>query len=469
MLKNPDNYRPITILSCFSKLFTAVLNARLTKYVDLNDILQENQAGFRYSTSDQIFSLHALIEILKARKMKLFCAFIDFRKAFDSVWRTGLWTQLLKSEIDGKLLRIIRNIYQGIKSCVSLNGQHSNFFYSSIGLRQGENLSPSLFALFLNDLENFMLAHRCNGVDIECMDDDLVVFTTILLLLYADDTAIVAENEIALQHSLDHFFKFCKDLKLCINYDKTKVLIFGVRKKERFNFHIDNNTVEIVDTFKYLGVILSSSRSFLKARMHVIRQARKALFLLYKRIRHFNLSLKLQIKLFDHTIVPILLYGSEVWGFENTDVIERVHNEFLRKISNLRKSTPIYILHAELGRLPLEINIKVRMVNFWFSIVTGKQSKLSYILHKCLSNDTANGIYEHKLIKYIREIFNSVGRSDILTINDFSNVNITAMKNSVIRTLKDQYKQRWNSQLENSSKGQNYKLLKTDIAYCWTG
>ena len=85
-VENPENYRPITILSCFSKLFTSVLNARLTKFVEVNDILEENQAGFRkgYSNSDQIFSLHALIEILKARKMKLFCAFIDFRKAFDS-------------------------------------------------------------------------------------------------------------------------------------------------------------------------------------------------------------------------------------------------------------------------------------------------------------------------------------------------------------------------------------------------
>ena len=148
--ENPENYRPITILSCFSKLFTAVLNTRLTKYVTENEILEENQAGFRkgYSTSDQIFSLHALIEIMKARKMKLFCAFIDFRKAFDSVWRTGLWSQLIKTEIDGKFLRIIRNIYQGIKSCVSLNGQNSNFFYSNAGLRQGENLSPLLFSFF---------------------------------------------------------------------------------------------------------------------------------------------------------------------------------------------------------------------------------------------------------------------------------------------------------------------------------
>ena len=465
--ENPENYRPITILSCFSKLFTAVLNTRLTKYVTENEILEENQAGFRkgYSTSDQIFSLHALIEIMKARKMKLFCAFIDFRKAFDSVWRTGLWSQLIKTEIDGKFLRIIRNIYQGIKSCVSLNGQNSNFFYSNAGLRQGENLSPLLFSLFLNDLENFMIAHGCDGVDIDCVDEELVVYTQLLLLLYTDDTAILADNEESLQHNLDDFFKFCKALRLSINYAKTNILIFGVKNKESFHFQLDNNKIDIVDTFKYLGVTFSSSRSFLKARLHAVQQARKALCLLYKRIRYFNLPLKLQIKLFDHTIVPILLYGSEIWGFENTDLIEKLHNEFLRKITNLRKSTPIYMLHAELGRFPLEINIKVRMINFWLSIVTGKPSKFSYILYKCLLNDTDDGIYEHKWIKYIREILHSVGRSDVLEIRDFKNVNIAALKNSVIRTLKDQYMQNWETKLEKSSKGQHYRLLKHEMAF----
>ena len=316
--ENPENYRPITILNCFSKLFTAVLNTRLTKYVTENEILEENQAGFRkgYSTSDQIFSLHALIEIMKARKMKLFCAFIDFRKAFDSVWRTGLWSQLIKTEIDGKFLRIIRNIYQGIKSCISLNGQNSNFFYSNTGLRQGERLSPLLFSLFLNDLENFMIAHGCDGVDIDCVDEELVVYTQVLLLFYADDTAILADNEESLQHNLDEFLKFCKALRLSINYTKTNILIFGVKNKECFHFQLDNNKIDIVDTFKYLGVAFSSSRSFLKARLHAVQQAWKALCLLYKRVRYFDLPLKLQIKLFDHTIVPILLYGSEIWGFK---------------------------------------------------------------------------------------------------------------------------------------------------------
>ena len=146
----PENYRPITILSCFGKLFTAVLNSRLNDFLNEHDTLEENQAGFRagYSTCDNIFVLHALIEILKTKKIKLFCSFIDFSKAFDSVWRVGLWSKLLKNNISGKFFRIVYHIYQGIKSCISFNGNQSSFFPCLRGVRQGENLSPVLFALF---------------------------------------------------------------------------------------------------------------------------------------------------------------------------------------------------------------------------------------------------------------------------------------------------------------------------------
>ena len=100
----PENYRPITILSCFGKLFTSILNLRLQTFLETNNIIKENQAGFRsgYSTTDHIFVLHALIEILKRKKIKLFCGFIDVKKAFDSVWRVGLWQKMLSYNINGK-------------------------------------------------------------------------------------------------------------------------------------------------------------------------------------------------------------------------------------------------------------------------------------------------------------------------------------------------------------------------------
>ena len=90
--KQPENYRPITILSCFGKLFTAILNHKLNNILKHNNILKENQAGFRsgYSKVDHIFTLHVLIELLKRKKKTLFCLFVDYSKAFDSVWRVGL-------------------------------------------------------------------------------------------------------------------------------------------------------------------------------------------------------------------------------------------------------------------------------------------------------------------------------------------------------------------------------------------
>ena len=93
----PENYHPITILRCMGKLFTAILNTRLNTFLEVSSMLNETQCGLRasYSTTDNIFVIHALIECLRVHKLKLYCAFIDFTKAFDNVWRVGLWGKLL--------------------------------------------------------------------------------------------------------------------------------------------------------------------------------------------------------------------------------------------------------------------------------------------------------------------------------------------------------------------------------------
>ena len=86
--KSPENYKPKKIMSCFGNLFTFILNARLNKIINAHTLLEENQADFRagYSTMHHIFVLHALTELAKTQKKKLFCSFIDFSKTFDSVW-----------------------------------------------------------------------------------------------------------------------------------------------------------------------------------------------------------------------------------------------------------------------------------------------------------------------------------------------------------------------------------------------
>ena len=100
--------------------------------------------------------------------------------------------------------------------------------------------------------------------------------------------------------------------------------------------------------------------------------------------RIHNLSIKCQLDLFDKIVKPILLYGCEIWGFGKNDIIERVHLKFCKLLLRLKVSTPNFMVYGELGRYPLEIDIKVRMISYWCKLIQGKQSKVSTIAYKLL-------------------------------------------------------------------------------------
>jgi hypothetical protein len=152
---NPKHFRPITILSCFGKLFTSILLKRLNHYSEQFSVLNESQCGFRkgYSTVDNIFVLHSFFELIKLKKKKFFAAFVDFEKAFDTVWRDALWSfdtvwrdalwsKLLINNINGKMYNVIYIMYQNIKSRIVYNGKVSNYFDCNNGVRQGKRFSP---------------------------------------------------------------------------------------------------------------------------------------------------------------------------------------------------------------------------------------------------------------------------------------------------------------------------------------
>lgn len=100
--------------------------------------------------------------------------------------------------------------------------------------------------------------------------------------------------------------------------------------------------------------------------------------------RIHNSSIKCQLDLLDKIVKPILLYGCEIWGFGKNDIIERVHLKFCKLLLRLKVSTPNFMVYGELGRYPLEIDIKVRMISYWCKLIQGKQSKLSTIAYKLL-------------------------------------------------------------------------------------
>lgn len=347
-------------------------------------------------------------------------------------------------------------MYKDIKSCIFTNGQMSNFFPCERGVRQGENLSPLLFSIFLNDLQSNMFTSGCQGVKLQ--HGDPAQWLNLLILLYADDTLILSYNPTDFQKSLDAFADYCETWHLKVNLSKSNVIIFGARNTNMYHFTLHGSELEITNKYKYLGIYFTSNGSFATARKFLTEQANKAMHLLYTRIYNLDLPIDLQLKLFDHTIVPILLYGSEIWGFESLDIIEQVHNTFLRKITKARKSTPIYMLHGELGRYPLSILIKCRMLTFWNRLVSGKNTKYAYKIYEYM---ILQGPNHFKWTRCITNILQEIGRPDI-----WLNQNIATpvfIKQLAKRTLVDQYIQCWTAKMTLSSKGMFYQSFKSDL------
>ena len=266
---NPNNYRGITLISCLAKFFTIILNNRLK--IVAKWVISQIQAGFRpgYSTLDHVFSLMCILILYKNYKKNLFIAFIDYQKAFDTIWRAGLWSKLMKEGIGGKFLNVIKDMYAKSKSCVLQNGKTSGYFSSYAGVRQGEILSPLLFAFYINDLEDFFKSKNISSLSslkdishdvINLMDIEMNLYLDLLTLFYADDTILMSETALGLQQALDELLNYCKEWKLTVNQDKTKIISILNEKKSKMaspKFFYDGKELEIVNEFNYLGVLLT--------------------------------------------------------------------------------------------------------------------------------------------------------------------------------------------------------------------
>ena len=145
--------------------------------------------------------------------------------------------KLLRNGINGKLFRVIYNLYQNIKSCVMYSGKQSNSFNSYCGVKQDETLSPVLFSLFLNDLEDFLTNSNCSEeIHLNIQGNDLEANLKILTLLYADDTVIFATHLATFQENINAFFENSEHWRLNVNLNTTKILVFGVRNTMNFEF-----------------------------------------------------------------------------------------------------------------------------------------------------------------------------------------------------------------------------------------
>ena len=269
----------------------------------------------------------------------------------------------------------------------------------------------------------------------------------------------MAESPEDLQKSLTVFSEYCEKWKLKINTDKSKILIFGSKLPKNKTFYIKDIKLDIVDSYKYLGIIFCRNGSFLQAKKTLISQAKKGMTLLKIRIRNLNLPIDCQLRIFDSTIVPILLYSSEIWGFGNNQNIEQIQLTFLKDLLKLRKSTPLPMIYGELGVFPLDIKIKTKMLSFWATLITGKASKISATLYRFMLHETVMHGYKFKWLTDIVDTLNKLGMGNYWLNQNIMNKN--AFVHSVSKRLKDQYRQIWNDNLNVYPKCITYRIFKS--------
>ena len=311
-------------------------------------------------------------------------------------------------------------MYSKAKSCVQWNLTTSQYFSCTSGVRQGENLSPLLFAVFLNDLKAFV-SNRVGGLNslrkearnTDFDEPEIDALYKMLVLIYADDTVICAESPGELQNALDAMFDYCKKWQLKINSTKTKVMIFSrgkVRKLPAFMY--DGKQLDIVFSFQYLGVKFNYNNKFKVAQKQLYDRASRAMFSLLRKVKSLLLPIDVSIELFDRMIAPILLYGAEIWCPQMCELVNKLQLRFYKILLNLSRSTPSHMILGELGQYPLEIQAKSRMLCFWYKLSDPQnRGKLSSLVYEFLLCMYKKNVYKSLYLRCIEDTLNALGFS----------------------------------------------------------
>jgi hypothetical protein len=360
-------------------------------------------------------------------------------------------------------------MYKTAKSYIKHENYTGFTFNCEIGVRQGENLSPLLFALYLNDLEDF-LAKAYNGLDkfnalIQEYNQTkgIMVYLKLFTILYADDTIILAESSDEMQAALNGLFPYCQLWKLKINTSKTKTVIFGAKMyKTKTQFKIGDICLNIVSEYDYLGICFKYNGNLSPGIAKLRDQASRAMYALISKSRKLGLSLDVQLYLFDTLVIPVALYGSEIWGCKNLDIIEQLHLKFMRMLLRVNKATPKCMIYGELGRLPLKYNIEIRMINYWYKLISGNKRKISYNMYRLLYKLDGAEVFHSDWILKIKQILVNCDLYDEFWNNQecqglYSEVSCEMFKSKTKKNLKEWYEKSWRNDLQNSSKCSLYR------------
>ena len=320
-----SNYRPVSLTSVPCKVMESLLKDDLTKYLESTSMLSKVQHGFCQGRS----CLTNLLETFEAWTLAvdqgygIDVVYLDYRKAFDTVWHNGLLTKLQGYGVGGQLLAWIKSFLQGRRMRVQVRGAHSDWVEVSSGVPQGSVLGPLLFLIFVNDIPEWIKSN------VKMFADDTKVWTRISRL---------KDGEV-LQDDLNNLMSWSDKWKLGFNAEKCKVMHIGHSYETKYRMNVQGTVWELAETKEErdLGIIVTSN---LKPSQQCIKAASKARSILGWINRHFGLLNIDEFKILYKTYVrPHMEFCVQAWSpYLQKDIkcLERIQRRATKMVHGLK-------------------------------------------------------------------------------------------------------------------------------------
>lgn len=456
-----NNYRGISLTSCVSKIFNRIIANTISSFLEQDNILSEVQGGFRSSRrcEDHIFTLKSIAACRLAEGKKTFLAFLDFRKAFDTVWREGLLRAAWDIGIRGRIWRVIDNLYEKVQGRVRLGQIETDFFDIDEGVKQGCVLSPVLFCIFMHEFTK-LLKERDLGVRIHdvCMGS----------LFWADDVVLLANDESELNKLLGLAADFAKTWKLDFNHEKSNVLIIGQRINNDKVWKLGEHYISEVDSYKYLGVHISRS---LSDHVHVeqtVKKGNRLIAYIKSIIDNFDDFNRVYYGdiLWKTIALPTINYACAIWvdsSKQDTDKIENLQLQMARYILKASRNTPKEALYGDLGWVPIKVSQDALRVKYLNHLLSMDKHRWSNLMLNTILNFSGADRLRYKFLSNIQKTCADCN-FDIGNILDNARIgdvpNTSQWVTSFNFAINDNYVQFWHDEIGRKSSLKEYAAVK---------
>ena len=285
----------------------------------------------------------------------------------------------------------------------------------------------------------------------------------LLILLFADDVALCSDTAIGLQRQIHILHNYCQDSGISVNTDKTKIMVFkkGGQLSNHEHWTYNVSEINIVNNFTYVGVTFTSKLSYNTMASQQAVKAKRAFVSIMNSLYKFGqLPQNIYFKLFDMKVMPVLLYGSELWGYAEIETVEIVHRYACKRFLCVGQKSCNAAVLAECGRIPVFVDSQVRCVKFWLRLLElpeHRYVKKCYLMLKHVDNNNK--------LNWVSQI------RKLLTVNGFGYVwemQSVVNKNLFISQFKqrliDQYLQEWHNVINEMSRLCLYRTIKSSYA-----